>query len=457
MILRIGRVSMNMESQIKNISVDLIIPNRFQPRLTFDEEALNDLARSIKEHGIIQPLVLRKLNDKYEIIAGERRYKAAILAGFTEVPAVITNIDDNKSAEIALVENIQRKNLNSMEEAKSYKKILDRGYLTQDDLAKKMGISQSTLSNKLRLLNLAPEVQNALMNGRISERHARSLLLVSDELRQVSLLNMVISQRLTVRQLDEIIKNENSLTSVKPTNESSELIEDNIINSNDSIGSTDLSNNTGNEVSNVSDKNLIVDAVQNDMTNIFDVGLDNYLQNSVILPNLENSTKDMATETVDTLDTLDEAEFDQAFDSSSQNDNNDSIVNDTNIVPEKSNNIFDIFKSNPFPSLEDEAVNMNVDSDNSVNLFDSTESNVEVGENDALNAASENTEIDVEKNEVIKKEEPIQLVKKGDWSSLKQAYDNLRKEVADAGFKITTEDFDFEDIYQIIIKIDKQV
>lgn len=197
---------MNREPLIQNINIDLIIPNRFQPRLTFDEKTLNELAASIKEHGIIQPLVLRRLGDKFEIIAGERRYKAATLAGLTEVPAIISNIDDNKSAELALVENVQRKNLNSLEEAKSYKKILDKEGLTQEELAKKIGVSQSTVANKLRLLNLTMEAQDALMNEKISERHARSLLTVTDPKVQVDLLNRVINERLTVRQLDDEIK-----------------------------------------------------------------------------------------------------------------------------------------------------------------------------------------------------------------------------------------------------------
>ena len=190
---------MNREPLIQNVNIDYIIPNRFQPRLTFDEKSLNELASSIKEHGIIQPLVLRRLGDKYEIIAGERRYKAAQLAGLTEVPAIISNIDDNKSAEIALVENVQRRNLNSLEEAKSYKKILDKEGLTQDELAKKIGVSQSTIANKLRLLNLTSEAQDALMNDKISERHARSLLSVTDPEKQKALLNKVISERLTAR------------------------------------------------------------------------------------------------------------------------------------------------------------------------------------------------------------------------------------------------------------------
>ena len=166
----------NITNAIIEVSVEDIIPNRFQPRLAFDEKALKDLAESIKIHGIIQPLVLRRLNDKFEIIAGERRYKAACMAGLTKVPAIIKEIDDNKSAEIAVVENLQRKNLTAIEEAQSYKKILDKGYITQEELAARMGVSQPTIANKLRLLNLSQEVQDALLGNKISERHARSLL-----------------------------------------------------------------------------------------------------------------------------------------------------------------------------------------------------------------------------------------------------------------------------------------
>ncbi len=197
---------MNMEREIYNVSVDDIIPNRFQPRLAFDGEALQELADSIKEHGIIQPLVLRKLGNKYEIIAGERRYKASCKAGLSHVPAIIVNLDDNVSAEVALVENLQRRDLSAIEEAKSYQKLLDRGYLTQEELAQKMGKSQPTIANKLRLLQLPEEAQKALLDNKISERHARSLLTLKNEKEQVDLLHRIIKERLTVKQTDDIIK-----------------------------------------------------------------------------------------------------------------------------------------------------------------------------------------------------------------------------------------------------------
>lgn len=197
---------MNLESGVLQVHIEDIIPNRFQPRLNFDEQGLKELSDSIREHGIIQPLVLRKLGDKYEIIAGERRYKAAQIAGLSTVPAVIANIDDNKSAEVALVENVQRRDLTAIEEARSYKSLLDKGYLTQEQLAKRMGLSQPAIANKLRLLNLDEEVQQALLEEKISERHARTLLSLSDKAAQKEWLHRIINERLTVRQLDIELK-----------------------------------------------------------------------------------------------------------------------------------------------------------------------------------------------------------------------------------------------------------
>ena len=193
-------------SRVIEVDIDEILPNRFQPRIQFDEEEILELSDSIKEHGVIQPLVVRSIGDKYEIIAGERRYKASVLAGKETVPVIVKNLNDKDSAEIALIENIQRKNLTPIEEALSYKKILDMGYITQENLASKLGKSQSTVANKIRLLNLSDEVQEALLENQISERHARSLLKLSTKKEQNEMLDRIINERLTVRRADEEIE-----------------------------------------------------------------------------------------------------------------------------------------------------------------------------------------------------------------------------------------------------------
>ena len=162
-----------METKVVELNLNDVLPNRFQPRITFSEESIQALAESIKIHGVIQPIVVRNIGDKYEIIAGERRYKASVLAGKQTIPAIITDLNEKDSAEVAIIENVQRKDLTPIEEAISYKKILDMGYLTQDSLALKLGKTQSTIANKLRLLNLDDDVQEALLNEKISERHAR--------------------------------------------------------------------------------------------------------------------------------------------------------------------------------------------------------------------------------------------------------------------------------------------
>lgn len=188
--------------EIVYIPLDEIIPNRFQPRLAFDEKELNELANSILKYGVIQPIVVRQIGEKYEIIAGERRYKASTMAGIKKIPAIINNTDDNTSAEIALLENLQRKNLTVIEEAKSFKKLMDRGF-KQETIASKLGISQSSIANKIRLLSLPKSVQNSLLYNKISERHARCLLTLNDEELQKQLLNRIINEKLTVKQTEE--------------------------------------------------------------------------------------------------------------------------------------------------------------------------------------------------------------------------------------------------------------
>lgn len=195
------------KDEVVQLYLDDIIPNRFQPREIFDERALKELAVSIREHGVIQPIIVRSVaNGKYEIIAGERRYKASALAGLTKIPAIIRNLDDKESSKVALLENLQRKNLNPIEEARTYQKILEIDQMTQEELAKTMGKSQSAVANKLRLLSLPDAIQNALLKEQISERHARALINVPDTKKQKDLLKKIIDNKMSVRAVEEEIK-----------------------------------------------------------------------------------------------------------------------------------------------------------------------------------------------------------------------------------------------------------
>ncbi len=195
-----------MKDQVVELYLDDIIPNRFQPREVFDERALKELAVSIKEHGVIQPIIVRNVNGKYEIIAGERRYKASALAGLTKIPAIIRDLDDKESSKVALLENLQRKNLNPIEEARTYQKILELDQMTQEELAKTMGKSQSAVANKIRLLSLSDEIQDSILKEKISERHARALLNVKDAKVQKELMDKVIAEKMSVRTLEETIE-----------------------------------------------------------------------------------------------------------------------------------------------------------------------------------------------------------------------------------------------------------
>ena len=197
--------------QIINIPIDLLYPNSYQPRKTFDEKELKELAISIKQYGILNPILVRKVNDKYEIIAGERRYRASKMIGLKEVPIIIKQITDSELAEIALIENLQRSKLSAIEEANSYQEILKLTNLTQEQLGKKIGKSQAAIANKIRLLNLPPNIKEALTNNKISEHHARTLLKVKDPEEQNNLLKRIINEKLTVKEL-EIIVNQEKVT-----------------------------------------------------------------------------------------------------------------------------------------------------------------------------------------------------------------------------------------------------
>ncbi|MGC8765954.1 MAG: ParB/RepB/Spo0J family partition protein [Brevinematia bacterium] len=196
------------KNQIVKIPLDKIIPNRYQPRKNFDEEALEELAASIKENGIIQPIIVSDLgNDSYEIVAGERRWKAAKIANLSEIPAIIRDCTDDERLELALIENIQREDLNPIEEALAYKEILERLSITQDELAKKIGKNRSSVANTLRLLKLPDYVREKVISGELSEGHARVVLSLEDIDRMIAFTDYIIQNKLSVREAEEQVKN----------------------------------------------------------------------------------------------------------------------------------------------------------------------------------------------------------------------------------------------------------
>ena len=204
--------------EIVEVSTEQILANPFQPRKTFTEEGLAELTASIREYGIIQPLVLRKNENGYEIIAGERRYRAAKRVGLLTVPSIIRQATDKEMAEIALIENLQREDLHYFEEASGYEKLLTQFGLTQDVLAKSVGKDQSTIANKLRLLRLAPEVREFIFQSNLTERHSRALLKIEEVASQLDVLHTVTEHKLNVRDTEILI--EERLQAQKPAQNS---------------------------------------------------------------------------------------------------------------------------------------------------------------------------------------------------------------------------------------------
>ena len=294
--------------EVKELDLNDILPNRFQPRIKFNEDLISELSASIKEHGVIQPIIVRPIDDKYEIVAGERRFKASALVGLTTIPSIILNLEDKDSIEYALLENVQREDLSAIEEAITYKKIMDMGYTTQVQLAKKLGMSQSAIANKLRLLKLCDEVQEALMERKISERHARSLLKVSSYEKQKELLYKIIKEKMTVRQLDREISElpneeiedekkfggviEQSNSVIEEENKSNNNLENNSDEekiSNNSLLSTEKNENIGNDLQEYSIKDETIIDLSDVLSEIFKPANNNLdVNNNSIINKEEN-------------------------------------------------------------------------------------------------------------------------------------------------------------------------
>lgn len=191
---------------VKQIKVTEIVANPFQPRKTFHAEALQDLADSIREFGVIQPLLVRRINDGFELVAGERRLRASKLAGLDEVPAIIKDLTDKEMAELAMIENLQREDLHFLEEAEGFQQLLQNFGFTQEVLAKRMGKSQSTIANKLRLLKLDTMIRQRIFEAQLTERHARALLKLSAVEKQHEALELIIEKGLNVRESEMLIQ-----------------------------------------------------------------------------------------------------------------------------------------------------------------------------------------------------------------------------------------------------------
>lgn len=194
------------DNGLVSIDVFQIDPNRFQPREDFNDQELDALAESIRQHGVIQPVVVRRVGERFELISGERRLRAAIKAGWAAIPCLVRHADDRQVAEVAIVENVQRKDLNPLEKAASFQRYLEQYQCTQEELASRIQMDRSTIANLIRLLELPAEIQQSIRQGTLSQGHARALLPLGDEVEQVRFAQKIIAEQLSVRQTEELVQ-----------------------------------------------------------------------------------------------------------------------------------------------------------------------------------------------------------------------------------------------------------
>lgn len=496
---------MHSENEIVYLHLDDIIPNRFQPREVFDERALKELALSIKEHGVIHPIIVRPVNNKYEIIAGERRYKASALAGLTKIPAIIRNLDDKEAAKIALLENLQRRNLNPIEEARTYQKILELDQMTQEELAKTMGKSQSAVANKLRLLALPYEIQDSLLKEEISERHARTLLNIKNTDEQKEMLKKVIKEKLTVRQLEDIIKQQNqrdepiynnNLQKPIPSSINDQLkIQNENMNSNiPNIFNktveekpnlmTDLNNNISSTNNNISKDEPINYGEINDDEDEDESNNDyNYLpSNANIIPNLDElkaNTKDIndngiqrnnkqkVSADLDSLLNIKPAEdfnrdsnnkvFTPAMEALRESENSPinkedyfsapdlmsiELPNSSGVIREKTNNMQSPVSILDFGSKNNSPSNR-IQSHNIMNSNNRTSNELQNKNSLGFALMSENNDLRENRPRGVNIQQIVSRIR------------NILSELERTGVKIDTDEMDFENQYQIVIRIDK--
>ena len=414
--------------KVVELNIEDVLPNRFQPRIKFNEEAIIELSKSIKEHGVIQPIVVRPIGDKFEIIAGERRYKASCMANLKTIPAIITDLNDKDSAEVALIENVQRENLTPIEEAISYKKILDMGYITQDALATKLGKTQSTVANKLRLLNLDDEVQEALLNEKISERHARSLLKLTDKQQQKQLLNKIISERLTVRRADEEIDKMINGTEPQEIN-------------NEKTSNVELIDELPKDRENPSFKfiNMPINESNKDenASKTEEIKPGKFFN---ILSNEEEKPKEIEEQSAEKI-----FNFESMFNDKQEKPiinpaDNNSLLDELNEIENSINN------SNTLPPIFNNTEKIKDEDDEFMDDFI---------EEEIVEESNEPFENPQEKNEIIQE---TKIETYPEINNFKDVLNSIRKcsdKIEEAGYTIETEEYDLEDAYQVVFKITK--
>ena len=441
---------MNLEKEIFDISLQDIIPNRFQPREMFDDEALQELSQSIKEHGVIQPIIVRKVGDKYEIIAGERRFRASQLAGKETIPALIRDIDDKEAAKIALLENLQRSNLTPIEEAKTYQTILKLDNITQEELAQNLGKSQSTIANKLRLLTLDEEVQTALLNSQISERHARSLIGL-DHSRQKELLHKVINEKLTVRQLDEeIISNatgqtlgNNQIQMPRPQNLSEGRIpmdmNQNPVVQNPIFASPISENNEQARETNLR-SNIIKEQINS--------------ENSVEIPQMNQVNQNINELNIPNTNNI---ESQETFNNENHQNN---MVQDSSpqLDPVIKNKEPELPKNNIFDKLRVQNVEQTQQPDPVMPNKEPKLPNLETQNTQSVSNIEQAPSI-INQPTVVQSEKQPETQNFNNIYDLRFAINNFRQAIQNTekfGFKIKAEEYDSEDKYQIVIEIEKK-
>lgn len=467
----------NKNNEVVYLHLDDIIPNRFQPRQIFDEKALKELAVSIKEHGVIQPIIVRNIGNKYEIIAGERRYKASAMAGLTTIPAIVRNLDDKESSKVALLENLQRKNLNPIEEAKTYQKILELDQMTQEELAKTMGKSQSAVANKIRLLALTDEVQDALLKDKISERHARTLLNAKDANTQKQLLKEVIDKKMTVRELEEAInpKQEETKSDIEnllnPTPVSTSFPQTASLNTNP------ISNNVQDDFN----KSIGIDYstppkfIDYDIPNIND-NLESTANKTIDINEIKGNAKDINVEkpTADVDEFLKVTPKEEKKEETSSNFKFFSPMEEEpkeEAPKQETTSMFEAPASTNAPFLEANPFNLGTETKDIKDSTSTSMDNLLAGVTNKDKNISEGSNsipsIDTFNNpfasnpifrDTVKTNEEQQIASKPKYT-LNESINLIRetlKKIEESGFKIDSEEMDLVNNYQITIKISKE-